>query len=113
MLCISILTELIIKIQSSNLSLVTNFDFCFIIFRNSLVVNNPIYVLVDHDIPYPQESEDMWHIYNLLSKDDTLRASTFRKVVKTGTTGTTKSDKIRLNLTLEVCKFVGSDLNML
>ena len=44
----------------------------------------------------------MWHIYNLLSENDTLRASTFRKVVKTGVTGTTKSEKMRLNLTLVV-----------
>ena len=44
----------------------------------------------------------MWHAYNLICTGDTLRASTFRKIIKVGQTGSTKSDKVRLNLTLEV-----------
>ncbi len=44
----------------------------------------------------------MWHAYNLICTGDILRASTFRKVVSTGTTGSTRSEKVRLNLTLEI-----------
>jgi protein pelota len=50
----------------------------------------------------PEENEDMWHVYNLVSIGDKLRASTFRKVVTESKTGTSKSTKIRLTLTLDV-----------
>lgn len=50
----------------------------------------------------PEETEDMWHVYNLVAVGDFIRASTFRKVVSESNTGTRQSTKIRLTLTLEV-----------
>ncbi len=44
----------------------------------------------------------MWHVYNLVAVGDFIRASTFRKVVTEGNTGTRQSNKIRLTLTIEV-----------
>ena len=50
----------------------------------------------------PEEPEDMWHVYNLLVQGDRVRATTFRKVVTEGSTGSTKADKKRVTLTVEV-----------
>ena len=50
----------------------------------------------------PEEPEDMWAIYNLISEGDLVRTTTFRKVVKESATGSTTSNKIRLNLTIQV-----------
>ena len=47
-----------------------------------------------------EEPEDMWHLYNLVMSGDELRASTYRKVVSTSSTGTTRSDKKKITLTL-------------
>ena len=44
----------------------------------------------------------MWHAYNLVAVGDSLRASMFRKVTTEGSTGSTKSNKIRLTLTVTV-----------
>ena len=44
----------------------------------------------------------MWHVYNLIAVSDSVRASTFRKVTTEGATGSSRSQKIRLTLTLEV-----------
>ncbi len=44
----------------------------------------------------------MWHAYNLVAIGDSLRASTMRKVTTEGSTGSTKSTKIRLTLTVRV-----------
>lgn len=41
----------------------------------------------------PEETEDMWHVYNLIAEHDSLRASTFRKVVKESNTGTSQAQK--------------------
>jgi len=49
-----------------------------------------------------EEPEDMWHIYNLIAPGDHLRASTYRKVVREGTTGSTVSSRVRTTLTLEI-----------
>jgi len=51
-----------------------------------------------------EEPEDMWHVYNLISVGDTVRTTTVRKVVKESATGSTMSNKVRLNLTIEVEK---------
>jgi|TARA_B110000208_G_scaffold162070_1_gene198107 protein pelota len=48
------------------------------------------------------EPEDVWHIFNLLSPDDRLRTTTFRKVVSESSTGSTKSEKRRVTLTVMV-----------
>ena len=44
----------------------------------------------------------MWHVYNLISHGDSIRASTFRKITTEGSTGSRQSTKIRLTLTLVV-----------
>jgi protein pelota len=49
-----------------------------------------------------EEPEDMWHLYNLVMRGDELRASTYRKVVSTSSTGSTRSDKKKITLTLRV-----------
>jgi protein pelota len=48
-----------------------------------------------------EEPEDMWHVFNLLTLGDHVKTTTYRKVVKT-TSGGTTSTKKRLNLTVEV-----------
>jgi protein pelota len=50
----------------------------------------------------PEETEDMWHIYNLITEDDQVRATTFRKVVMTSSTGSSTSERKRVTLTLRV-----------
>lgn len=50
----------------------------------------------------PEEPEDMWHIYNLICTGDSVRTQTYRKLVKESATGSTTSNKIRLNLTIRV-----------
>lgn len=49
-----------------------------------------------------KDGEDMWHLYNLLSPGDFLRAPTIRKVQQESTTGSAQSDRVRLTLTVEV-----------
>ena len=51
-----------------------------------------------------EDAEDMWHAYNLVSAGDRVRAPTFRKVVKSSSTGSVTSNKVRLNLVLSVIK---------
>lgn len=53
---------------------------------------------------YPEEAEDMWHVYNLLLVGDQLRAQTIRRVVTESATGSTDSSRIRMTLTLTVDK---------
>ncbi|KAJ3896104.1 eRF1 domain 1-domain-containing protein [Lentinula edodes] len=50
----------------------------------------------------PEDDEDMWHLYNLIQKGDSVRAPAIRRVQKTSATGSIDSQRIRLNLTLEV-----------
>jgi hypothetical protein len=50
----------------------------------------------------PEETEDMWHIYNLIAIGDYVRASTIRKVTVESTTGSTTSNRIRTILTVQV-----------
>lgn len=50
----------------------------------------------------PEEAEDMWHVYNLIVANDSIRASTFRKVTLESATGTTGSNRVRTILTLKV-----------
>ncbi|KAI8369666.1 hypothetical protein BD560DRAFT_352384 [Blakeslea trispora] len=50
----------------------------------------------------PEELEDMWHVYNLISKDDTIRAVTIRRLQSESSTGSVTSQRIRLNLTITV-----------
>uniref|UniRef100_T1J2J3 Protein pelota homolog n=1 Tax=Strigamia maritima TaxID=126957 RepID=T1J2J3_STRMM len=50
----------------------------------------------------PEESEDMWHAYNLVGKGDSLRATTIRKVQTESATGSVGSNRVRTMLTIRV-----------
>jgi len=50
----------------------------------------------------PEESEDMWHAFNLIQEGDAVRASTVRKVTNESATGSRTSDKVRTTLTVQV-----------
>lgn len=50
----------------------------------------------------PEEPEDMWHAYNIISEGDSLKASTFRKVQTESSTGSSSSSRVRTMLTLAV-----------
>ncbi|KAJ3054927.1 hypothetical protein HK097_000343 [Rhizophlyctis rosea] len=50
----------------------------------------------------PEEGEDMWHAYNLITKGDRLRSTTVRRVVSESATGSTDKSAVRINLTIEV-----------
>ncbi|KAF8766872.1 Protein pelota like protein [Argiope bruennichi] len=50
----------------------------------------------------PEESEDMWHAYNLVAEGDTLKCSTIRKVTTESATGSTGSNRVRTTLTIRV-----------
>jgi len=50
----------------------------------------------------PEEAEDMWHAYNLVSANDILRSTTIRRVQSESATGSTSSSKVRTTLTIQV-----------
>lgn len=50
----------------------------------------------------PEEPEDMWHAYNLITEGDCVRASTIRKVQNESATGSSTSSRIRTTLTIRV-----------
>ncbi|KAK3907268.1 Protein pelota [Frankliniella fusca] len=50
----------------------------------------------------PEEPEDMWHAYNLISEGDSVRASTIRKVQNESATGSSTSSRVRTTLTIQV-----------
>ncbi|KFM65584.1 Protein pelota, partial [Stegodyphus mimosarum] len=50
----------------------------------------------------PEESEDMWHAYNLIAEGDTLKSTTIRKVTTESATGSTGSNRVRTTLTIKV-----------
>jgi len=50
----------------------------------------------------PEETEDMWHAFNLIQEGDSVRASTIRKVTTESTTGSRSSDRVRTVLTVQV-----------
>ncbi|RHZ68875.1 hypothetical protein Glove_292g47 [Diversispora epigaea] len=52
----------------------------------------------------PEELEDMWHVYNLISIGDQLKASTIRRIQNESATGSVDSERIRLTLTISVDK---------
>ncbi|TIA90935.1 hypothetical protein E3P99_01294 [Wallemia hederae] len=52
----------------------------------------------------PEQDEDLWHCYNLISPGDQVRAGAIRRVVNTSSTGSTDSQRVRLTLTIEVEK---------
>ncbi|CAD8167768.1 unnamed protein product [Paramecium octaurelia] len=50
----------------------------------------------------PEEDDDFWHLYNLLSVGDIIKTSTHRKIVKESQTGTKVSEKRRIYVFLKV-----------
>lgn len=50
----------------------------------------------------PDESEDMWHAFNLISEGDSVTASTVRKVQTESATGSSTSNRVRTTLTIQV-----------
>lgn len=50
----------------------------------------------------PEESEDMWHSYNLIAEGDAVTASTVRKVQIESSTGSSSSNRVRTILTISV-----------
>ncbi|KAF1954953.1 hypothetical protein CC80DRAFT_475017 [Byssothecium circinans] len=50
----------------------------------------------------PEEPEDMWHAYNLIQPTDSLRARALRRVTKESASGSTASQRIALDLTIQV-----------
>ena len=51
-----------------------------------------------------EDSEDLWHAYHLVSPGDRVRSTTLRKVVREGATGSVRSEKVKISLTIEVKK---------
>lgn len=49
-----------------------------------------------------QNAEDLWHLWNLVTKGDRVTNTTFRKVVKTTATGTTTNSRKQVTLTIEI-----------
>lgn len=50
----------------------------------------------------PEETEDMWHVFNLIAEGDSVRASTVRKVVNESNIGVRTAEKVRTMLTVRV-----------
>lgn len=48
------------------------------------------------------EPEDMWHANNLIAIDDILRAHAIRKVTKESTTGSSHTERVHTDLTIQV-----------
>ena len=50
----------------------------------------------------PEESEDMWHVYNLIQTGDCIKSSTVRKVQSESATGSVTTQKVKTTLTIQV-----------
>ncbi|KFY31097.1 hypothetical protein V493_01409 [Pseudogymnoascus sp. VKM F-4281 (FW-2241)] len=50
----------------------------------------------------PEEPEDMWHAYNLISPLDLLRASAIRRITTESSTGSTSSTRVHTTLAIRV-----------
>ncbi|KAI3652006.1 hypothetical protein MP228_003309 [Amoeboaphelidium protococcarum] len=53
-------------------------------------------------ILYPEESEDIWHAYNLILPGDQLKATTVRRIQTSTSTGSSESFRQRINLRIIV-----------
>ncbi|KAL8871823.1 MAG: hypothetical protein Q9174_002426 [Haloplaca sp. 1 TL-2023] len=51
---------------------------------------------------YPEDPEDMWHIYNLIRPKDLLRASAVRRVTTEAATGSVNSQRVHTTFTIRV-----------
>eukprot|EP00921_Rhytidocystis_pertsovi_P019503 GHVQ01030937.1.p1 GENE.GHVQ01030937.1~~GHVQ01030937.1.p1 ORF type:complete len:461 (+),score=35.69 GHVQ01030937.1:110-1492(+) len=63
--------------------------------RSSYKYDSEGYVIVR-----PEESEDLWHLYNLVFQGDLLRANTFRKVQRVDKSGAVSKEVKRTTITL-------------
>lgn len=50
----------------------------------------------------PEEVDDLWHVYNLVAKGDSLSAVTVRKVQRESSTGERDVERVKLKLEIEV-----------
>ncbi|XP_060529067.1 protein pelota [Cylas formicarius] len=50
----------------------------------------------------PEDPEDMWHAYNLISEGDSVKSSTIRKVQNESSTGSSTSNRVRTMLRISV-----------
>jgi len=50
----------------------------------------------------PDEPEDFWHLYNLIQSGDQIKSTALRKVTKQTATGSTDSQRVRVQMTIEV-----------
>mmetsp|Transcript_16238 Transcript_16238/g.52367 ORF Transcript_16238/g.52367 Transcript_16238/m.52367 type:complete len:418 (-) Transcript_16238:267-1520(-) len=50
----------------------------------------------------PEHEEDLWHAYNLIVVGDCVAATTFRKVQRETVTGSTTSERLKIQLRIEV-----------
>jgi protein pelota len=59
----------------------------------------------------PTDEEDLWHLYNIISRGDAIRAGTFRKVKNETKTGSVSSDKVFIIMKMQVVdiKYYGED----
>mmetsp|Transcript_17224 Transcript_17224/g.25761 ORF Transcript_17224/g.25761 Transcript_17224/m.25761 type:complete len:429 (-) Transcript_17224:138-1424(-) len=48
------------------------------------------------------DNEDMWHLYNLITENDVVRASTVRNVVRESNTGSTSKNRVKMMITIRV-----------
>ena len=46
--------------------------------------------------------EDLWHMYNIITPGDTIKCKTSRKVVQQSDTGSSKTQRITMTLTISV-----------
>ncbi len=46
--------------------------------------------------------EDLWHMYNVIAPGDTIKCKTSRKVVQQSDTGSSKTQRITMTLTINV-----------
>ncbi|KAI9892552.1 MAG: Translation factor pelota [Vezdaea aestivalis] len=51
---------------------------------------------------YPEEPEDLWHVYNLLRPTDVLTAPAQRKIAEVSSTGTVTSSRVQTTLSIRV-----------
>lgn len=50
----------------------------------------------------PEESEDLWHLYNIISKGDVVKTMTYRKVQKESSSGTVSSEVKKFMITITI-----------
>lgn len=53
-----------------------------------------------------EEPEDVWHVYNLISKGDQIRSSTERRIRLDSATGSADSTRLKLTLTIAITDVV-------